>query len=300
MSLLVILMLATDTTYVLRGAGYVLASGAFFAMAGVTVRMAAQDIPLESVVFFRNFFALLALVPWIARDKIKGLRLRTAVPRLHIVRLLAGLSAMYCYYYAITALPLADAVLLHFTGPLFTPLIAFAWFGLAIHRGVLVALIIGFVGVAVIVRPEGMVLDPAALIGAMAGVLGAVSVVAMWRMGNSEPPARIVLYYTAGSLLLSGLPMLWGGALPESRETWTVLAICGALSVLAHICLAKGCTVAPADRTNALSYGSVVFAALIGWGFWGEEPDFDLLAGTILIAISATLVTRRQAETAAR
>ena len=286
--------LTTDTTHVLRGAAYVLASGIFFTLAGVAVRVAAETVPLETIVFFRNLFAMAAFAPWLLVSGMKGLS--TAVPGLHAVRTAAGLSAMYCYYYALTAIPLADAVLLNFTGPVFTPLIALIWFGLAIHRGTLFALLVGFLGVALIVRPEGLMLDPAAGIGLLAGLLGAVSVVAIWRMGSGEPAARIVFYYTAGSTLVSALPMLLTGEMPAEGDTWAALMLCGGLSALAHLLFAKGCSIAPADRTNALSYGSVLFAALLGWRIWDEQPGIELLAGTLLIAASATMVTRQRSQ----
>jgi drug/metabolite transporter (DMT)-like permease len=207
---------------------------------------------------------------------------------------------MYCYYFAIAHIPLADAVLLNFTGPVFTPLIALAWFGLALNRGVLVALLVGFAGVALIVRPEGALVDPAAAIGLAAGFLGAVSVVAIWRMGAGEPAARIVFLYTAGSTAISAVPMALRGDWPTTGAVWVVLAACGVLSALAHLLLARGCTIAPADRTNALSYAAVVFAALLGWAAWGERPGAELAVGTLLIAVAATLVTRRHVARRAR
>lgn len=284
--------LATDSSRVLEGAACVLASGVFFTLAGAAVKVAADSVPLETIVFFRNLFAMAVFAPWLAAVGIRGL----ATPhwRLHAVRTAAGLGAMYCYYFAIAHIPLADAVLLNFTGPVFTPLIALAWFGLALDRRLLIALLVGFAGVALIVRPEGAIVDPAAAVGLAAGFLGAVSVVAIWRMGAGEPAARIVFFYTAGATAISAVPMALRWEWPDSGGVWLALAACGVLSALAHLLLARGCTIAPADRTNALSYAAVVFAALVGWAAWGERPGPELLAGTLLIAIAATLVTRRQ------
>ena len=283
--------LSTDTTYVVRGAMYVLGSGFFFSLAGAAVKFAAATTPIETIVFFRNIFASVVFLPWLLRFNIESLQTKN-LP-LHIVRLTSGLCAMYCYYFAISKIPLSDAVLLNFTGPLFTPIIAFFWFKLSINNSVLTALFIGFIGVALIVQPEGAFLNSAALIGLVAGLLGGISVVAIWRMGAEEPATRIVFYYTAGSTIVSFFPMFFSGVLPRSIDVWGMLIASGILSALAHLLLAKGCTIASADRTNALSYGSVIFAAFIGWLFFKEQPGFSLILGTLLITASAILVARR-------
>src|SRR6185295_8598396 len=101
----------------LRSAVLVVASSLLFALAGVAVKLAVTDLPKEVVVFFRNLLSLTLLLPWVA---VRGLgAVRTRQFPLHLLRAGSTLSALYCYYYAVSRIPLADAVLLQFTGPIF-------------------------------------------------------------------------------------------------------------------------------------------------------------------------------------
>ena len=108
-----------------RGALLMVLSAFLFAAMGEAVRMASSQLQNALVVFFRNAFGLLALLPWLVRLGPKGLLTRTW--REHLVRGLAGLASMYCYFYAIARIGLSEAILLNYSLPLFMPLIARAW-----------------------------------------------------------------------------------------------------------------------------------------------------------------------------
>jgi len=100
---------------------FALLSAASFAMMATCVRIASTELPQSEVVFFRNFIGLLLLIPFAIRQK---LSLKTNHLSLHLFRAGAGLTAMYLYFYTIAHLPLADAVLLNYTSPLFVSLFA--------------------------------------------------------------------------------------------------------------------------------------------------------------------------------
>ena len=92
-----------------RGALLVTSAALMFASMGSLIRHISAELPNEQIVFFRNLFGLLVLVPvvWQRGERID---LKTARPGLHLVRSLFGLAAMYCFFYALSVLPLADAV----------------------------------------------------------------------------------------------------------------------------------------------------------------------------------------------
>src|SRR6185503_18600603 len=134
-----------------RGALLMVASAFLFAAMGEAVKMASAHLSNSMVVFFRNAFGLLALSPWLVRLGVKGLR--TVAWREHLVRGLAGLASMYCYFYAIARLGLSEAILLNYSLPLFMPLIARAWLGEAVPARLWRALGLGFLGIVLILRP---------------------------------------------------------------------------------------------------------------------------------------------------
>lgn len=281
--------LAVEQRNLVRGAIYVLASGLMFALGGVAVKLASHELPGEVVVFWRNLFNFVLLLPWLWY---KGLdSIRTQRLPLHILRSMAGLAAIYCYFYAIRRIPLADAVLLLSTNPIFTPPIGYLFFRMPVQPKTLIAGVIGLVGVAFVVRPTVAGLSFGALSGVASGVLGGLAVVAIWRMANSEPAMRIMFYFGLFSTLVSAIPLSWSWAVPHP-ESWVALGAIGVFTTLAHILFAIGCTVAPADRANIWSYTSVVFAAALAWGLWGERADLLMVIGAILVTVSGTMATR--------
>ena len=103
------------------------ASALLFALMGLGVKLAAASLPNSMVVFFRSGVGLLALLPWVARLGYEGLATRHL--KEHAVRGVAGLASMYCFFYAIAHMRLADAVLLNYSLPMFMPFVENVWLG---------------------------------------------------------------------------------------------------------------------------------------------------------------------------
>src|SRR5437868_7793564 len=121
-----------------RGAAYMVVSALFFAFMSVAVKVASAALPNVVVVFFRSATGLVALLPWIV-----GQDLRTQHFREHLVRSLAGIASMYCFFYALGHMRLADAVLLNYSLPLFMPFVESAWLGEAFPRQLWIPLVVG-------------------------------------------------------------------------------------------------------------------------------------------------------------
>ena len=153
-----------------RGALLVTAAALMFASMGVLIRFASQQLPNEQVVFLRNLFGLLILLPLLL-SMASAPSLRTQRPWLHVTRSLFGLAAMYCFFYALANLALADAVLLNFTAPLFIPFIALLWLRETVSRHVIAAIVIGFAGILLVLKPGIGLFNPASLIGLAFGGL---------------------------------------------------------------------------------------------------------------------------------
>ncbi|MET0049550.1 MAG: DMT family transporter [Candidatus Thiodiazotropha sp.] len=177
---------------VLLGAFFILASEFMFASMGAIVKQVTQSLPSEMAVFMRNLFALALLMPLVWSNGVTSLR--TRVFHLHMLRSVAGVSAMYCFFYALANLRLADGMLLKMTAPLFMPLIAWYWLREPLHRMILLAIAIGFVGVILVLNPEGE-FNRVALVGLLGGALASLAKVSLRRLGRSEPSVRVVFYH---------------------------------------------------------------------------------------------------------
>lgn len=279
-----------DQRRLVVGALFVVAAGLMFALAGASIKMASVNLSSPSIVFWRNAISLAILLPWALRYFPESLQTRNS--KLILMRALAILAAIYCYYFALSTIPMVDAVLLTFSSPIFVPILGFLIYRFPINKTVLVAVAIGFIGVVLILKPGMGVFQPAALVGLAAGALGGLGVVAIWRMHGDEHPARIAFYFALFGLLISGLPMPWIGQMPDLND-WLPLLMLGVFSTAAHLLIAYGCLIAPTDRVIALNYSAVIFAAILGWLFWQESLDAFVIVGTLLIIGAGVLVTRR-------
>src|SRR5688572_28290785 len=169
-----------------------IASALLFALMGAGVKVAARTLTNAQVVFFRCALGLVVLLPWIARLGPGGLR--TTRWREHLVRGLAGLFAMYCFFYALAHMRLPDAVLLNYSIPLFMPFVEALWLGEPLPRRIWGPVGLGFAGVALILKPGLELFQPVALIGLLAAAFASVAQVGIRQLTRTEPVARIILY----------------------------------------------------------------------------------------------------------
>ena len=275
----------------LAGALYVLSASFTFAAMGALIKVVSTSLPNEMVVFFRNFCALVFILPWIWYSRSLG-GIKTSFFQLHLLRSVAGLSAMYCFFYSIAHLQLSEACLLASTAPLFIPVIAWIWIREPVVRKVRGAIIIGFIGIILILKPGIGVFQPIAIVGLASGMFAALAMVCIRRMSVSEPTIRIVFYFSALGTMMSAVPIIWSWQSPQPK-IWFLLVLIGIMAAVGQILLTKGYSLAPAAQIGPLTYGNVVFATFLGWLFWGESLDALTWAGAVLICIAGIIATRR-------
>lgn len=279
-----------------RGAAFAIAAALAFAAMGAMIKFAAAELPNTVVVFLRNGFGLLMLAPWLLRPGLAGLA--TKRPLAHLIRAAVGLSAMYCFFYAIARMDLAGAVLLNYSQPLFIPFIAWLWVRERPPARLFPAVVIGFVGVALILKPDTGLISFPGLIGLASGILAAIAMVAIRRMADTEPTTRIVFYFTVFGTLISAVPAALAWRAP-SAAAWLAMLCAGTFATAGQLLLTRAYTLAPAAHVGSLIYAAVVFAATFGWLFWDEVPDLLDAGGTLLVILAGTIAVfaRRRSET---
>jgi len=258
------------------------------------VRLASESLPQSEVVFFRNFMALLILLPLLYHKKIS---LKTSHFGLHLLRTLIGLSAMYLYFYALFHLPLADALLLNYTSPLFITLFAVLWLKERWTKNRQIAAVIGLIGVALLFHPSSNIASFAGVLGLVSGAFAGLALTMVKRLSKTEPGLRIVVMFALGGSIISFIPMLWTFQWP-SQEAWGWLIAMGLFGSLAQLSLTQAYQLAPVSQVSSMSYTSLLFAGIIGFLFWNESPDLlGLFGGCIIIAAGIT-VAREHPEPA--
>ncbi len=264
-----------------------------FASMGATIKVLSEQLPSASVVFFRNLLGLALVLPWLLKSGTRSLG--TDHPRLHILRGLAGLGAMYCFFHAIAHMPLAEAMLLKVSAPLFIPIIALLWLAEYVPNKVRWAIGVGFLGVALILRPGFAEVSPVALIALLGAVLAGLAKVTIRRLSATEPTTRIVFYFALIGTMISALPLAWHWVTPPPTA-WGLLVAVGVFATAGQLLMTRAYALAPAAQVGPFTYSSVIFATAYGWLFWGELMDLVTAVGATLVVIAGvmTVRTRRQ------
>jgi len=271
---------------------FALLSAASFALMAACIRVLSESLPQSEVVFFRNFLALLLLLPLLHQQKVS---LKTEVWGLHLFRALIGLSAMYLYFYALFQLPLADALLLNYTSPLFIALFATIWLGESWTKNRIIAGVIGLIGVSLLFHPSSEIASTAGLIGLASGALAGLALTTVKKLSDTEPGIRIVAWFAILASLISFIPMLFTFQWPNVLQ-WSWLIAMGIFGNIGHLALTRAYTMAPASQVSPLGYSGLLFAGLLGYLLWNELPDLLGLAGTIAIVCAGIIVARERSE----
>jgi drug/metabolite transporter (DMT)-like permease len=274
-----------------RGALFMTAAGLFFAGMGLSVKLASGSLSNAQVVFVRNALGLVALLPWLPSLGEGGLRTKH-LPN-HLLRGVLGLLNMYCLFYAIGRLRLADAILLNYSTPLIMPLVERLWLGEPLPRRVWAPIGVGFAGIALVLKPGLGVFQPAAAVALAAAVFGATAQVGVRRLTATEPPTRIVFYFAIISTAISTAPAAQAWTTPPLALWWVLVAM-GVLATLGQLSLTRAYAQAPAAQVGPFIYTSVVFAALLDWLLLGSAPDALSVAGAVLVTAAGALALRLQ------
>ena len=278
-----------------RAALWILLSGICSVMMNVLIRVAAQTMHPFEVAFFRCFFGLVLLLPWIVRSGPALLHSRNS--GFYLLRAGIGLVSMATWFYGITVVPLATATAVNFTAPLFATLAA----ALVLHEDVRLrrwsAVVLGFVGVLVIMRPGSARLDPNLLLLLLSAATAAMNNITVKFLVRSEPPSRIVAFFMIYLTPLSLIPALFVWQWPDP-STFGALIGLGCLGTIAHISVARALAAADASACAPFEFARLPFAALIGFLWFGEVTDFWTWVGAAIIAVSSIYVAHREARLA--
>ena len=283
---------ALSISNVTKAALYMTAAAFCFAFMNSLVRVASQSVPTLEVVFFRNLFALVALLPWMMSSRGQGLR--TAQLRLHLIRAVVGVTAMIVWFIAVVQVPLADAVALNFTLPLFVVIGAALALGERVGPRRWAATAVGFSGMLVILRPGFAEVSPASVLPVLAAIFMATSMLLLKRISAKDRAGTSVAYMSILMTPLSLVPALFVWQWP-SLEALGVLALLGTMAMLAHLCLARGMGHADASVVMLFDYARLPFVAFFAFVLFGEAAEFWTWAGAGIIIASSFYIARREA-----
>jgi len=268
-----------------------LVAGFSFAVMGLFVKLGAPYFSPAELVFYRSFFGLLPIVLFALRQR---LPLTSQHWRLHLFRSVSGLISLWLYFYALTQLPLATAVTLNYTSPLFLAFLITVLSREKLNGPLMATLLSGFVGIVLVLRPH---LGPdqwfAGLMGLLSGFGAGVAYVNVRAMGAlGEPEWRIVLYFTALSTLVLGLYLLFIPRHPVTFSNIGILVALGMAATVGQLSMTRAYRMGSTMLVANFAYSAIVYSSLLGILFFGEWLSWTGWMGVAIVILAGVAASR--------
>ncbi len=248
--------------------------------------------------FFVTLFGLVIIIPF---GRPPGERWRDLFrmnhPRLVITRTIAGIIAGLCGILAFTTIPFAEAYALIFLSPAMVTILSTSLLGEQIGWRRWLAVVVGFAGVLVIVRPGFRELLPGHFAALTVSLCAATTVLVLRRIGRTEKRTSLVGVVLLSALIVNGVLMLPGFQWPSSHEL-LLMAASGFLGAGGHLSLLAATRLAPANQIAPTQYVQMVWAVFVGWIIYTEIPDGFTITGLVLIAFSGLFTILREEQVA--
>jgi drug/metabolite transporter (DMT)-like permease len=272
-------------------------SAVLFGSMAITIRYASAQLHPFEIAFFRSLFGALFTLPLVVR---RGADVwRTPVLGFYVVRCAVGIASMTAGFWAMVHLPLAQAISLYYATPLFVTIGAVLVLGEAVRFRRWTAVIIGFIGVLIIVRPGTSGFSAASLIAIGAAALSGGVTISIKYLARSEPADRIVLLTQLLWVPLS-LPLaLFVWQWPHG-VVWFWAILSGLLGTSAHMCWTRALQRADASLIAPISFVQLPVVSVLAYLCFDEKVDAGTAIGSAVIFASNVYIAQREARQARR
>jgi drug/metabolite transporter (DMT)-like permease len=276
----------------IRGAAWMLLAAVMFTCMNGTIRVLTEELPAAQVVFFRNLFGLMFMLPWLLRNGLSMLQSKNQW--LHVGRAAIAYLSMLCWFSAVSLMPLAEATAVTFTGPIFSTIAAVLILGEVVRVRRWSAMAVGLAGTIVVLRPGFDAIGLPELLVLGNAVIGGVGTVMVKHLTRTESASAIVTFLTAYTTPLALIPALFVWVTPS----WTAAAwvlVMSFVAVIAHYALTRAFAVADTSFVMAFDYARLPLVALMAWLAFGEAPDLWTWIGGAMIIGSVIYIAHREA-----
>jgi drug/metabolite transporter (DMT)-like permease len=248
-------------------------------------RELGHTISVFELMFFRSGIATLILTPLVLFNG--GLRDRLSQWRLHLGRNIIHYGGQYAWFSALLLIPLAEVIAIEFTMPLWIAVLASAFLAERIYGAKIAALVIGFGGVLMIVKP-GLSLNVGHLVALAAALLFACSVT-LTKFITRRDTALTVIFMMFSMQTVMGLIPTWYSWVTPPPEAWKWIAIVASTGTVSHYCLSKAISLADATIVMPMDFLRLPLTALAGYIVYNEGIDIWSVAGALLILAANTI-----------
>lgn len=276
-----------------RGIAFMLLGTALFTFNDALGKWMVASVAVGQLLFIRSAAAMVVLIPMVHKAGWRETFV-LAQPGRHAMRLAFIVAEVACFYLSVRYLPLADVMSVYQATPLIVTILAIPLLGEAVgwRRGLAVG--IGFIGVLLVLQPEGGVFTAPALI-ALAGSVAYALMMIVTRQLRETGALSLIVYHTLAVGLAGLLTLPWGWAEVDMMGI-VYLVLIGVVATAAHACVNQGLRLAPAAVVVPYTYTSLLWAILLGWLFFADLPTPLMLLGAGIIVASGLFVLHRERQ----
>ena len=264
----------------------------FGSFMGAGVKLLSNDLHPIIICFYRCLMGLIIITPFVARNNFKALQ--TDNMRLQIFRALINIISMICWFSAIGMMHFEKATALGFTTPLFTTVLAVLILGEVIRFHRTAALLLGFIGILIIIRPGYMPFEFGTILMLIASFSFSFVLIFVKKLSATDSSLTIIfyhlLYMTPAFFILSFF--YWENI---NLNQLIIFILMGASGLLSHWCLAQAFKMSDTTFVMPLQFTKLIWASLIGLFIFSEQPDIWTWVGGVIIFISVVYITYREA-----
>jgi drug/metabolite transporter (DMT)-like permease len=278
----------------LHAALLMFASTLGFGAMALAIKYASRSLPTFEIAFFRNFFGMGVLLPILLLD---GASMRTKQLPRYLLRSAIGVGSMLSGFWAIGHLPLSQAIALSYSTPLFVTVAAVIWLGEQVRKRRWAAVIVGFIGVLVIVRPGTSGFTYGSLVALLAAVLSAAVAIQIKQLSRVDAPDTIVFYTYLFWVPLSLIPALFVWHWPPAAM-WPWLIATGFFGTIAQLLWTRALKMGDVSALQPISFMQLPLVALAGWYWFGEVLDHWTVTGAAIIFGANLYIAHRETQLA--
>ncbi len=264
----------------------------FGSFMGAGVKFLSDDLHPITICFYRCLMGLIIITPFVAKNNFQALQ--TDNMRLQIFRALINIISMICWFSAIGMMHFEKATALGFTTPLFTTVLAVLILGEVIRFHRTAALLLGFIGILIIIRPGYMPFEFGTILMLIASFSFSFVLIFVKKLSATDSSLTIIfyhlLYMTPAFFILS--LFYWENV---NLNQLIIFSLMGASGLLSHWCLAQAFKMSDTTFVMPLQFTKLIWASLIGLFIFAEQPDIWTWVGGVIIFISVVYITYREA-----
>jgi drug/metabolite transporter (DMT)-like permease len=275
----------------LRGIALMVVSTLAFSGMHTSIKHISGDVDTFMIVFFRNLFGLVALLPLFLKHGLSPLK--TTRIGTHTLRVTINFASMAMFFYALSVTPLAEVAALTFSAPIFATVLAIFIFKEKVGLNRWGAILIGFAGTVVVLRPGFEAVNIGALLAVGAALLWGTAIMIIKDLGRTDSPLTITTYMVLLLIPISLVPALFVWEWPTWEQLGWLLVV-GTCGSIGHLLLNHALKQAPTSVVMPIDFARLIWVAILGYFLFAEVLDIFVWIGGAMIFASGLWIAHAE------